>query len=133
MIKWRHPSSVPRDGSYFAIFAANGVLNNCQFDQDEQDGCFIITSMTDLDKRTSLTLAGFIGWARWPDVFAHIRDTASLVDSDEIKAARDDASYSTFRLGWFARKSEDEAHKTLALDTIATIERILKLLPPGSN
>jgi hypothetical protein len=66
----------------------------------------------------------------WPEIFAHIRDTANTVDAQEVTDARIQAWATVSSLTRFVR-DHDEEKKTLALETIKTIERLLAVLPPG--
>lgn len=122
------PIDGPRDGSHFAVVAANGELAGCTLDE-EQDGYVIVTLATS-SNRPSHTLTGYVGWAPWPEIFAHIRDTASTVDAQEVTDARIQAWATVSSLTRFV-KSHDDEKKTLALETIKTIERLLAVLPPG--
>jgi hypothetical protein len=128
VIRWRHPSTAPRDGSHFAVVAANGELAGCTLDE-EQDG-YVIVTLAPLGNRLAHTLTGYIGWAPWPEIFAHIRDTANTVDAQEVTDARIQAWATVSSLTRFVR-DHDEEKKTLALETIKTIERLLAVLPPG--
>jgi len=97
-----------------------------------EDGDFIISSIiAGPEKRRSAKLMGYIGWARWSDVFIHIRDTAHAVDTEEVTDARFNARITLNRLQAYM-KWMPEDQKALALRAAETIERLLKLVPPGN-
>jgi hypothetical protein len=128
VIKWMHPSNAPTDGSTFALITSKGELESCAFGEDDP-GAFTIATIATHEKRTAARLDGYVGWATWPHIFAHIQNTSDKIDKNEINDARHEALLSKIWLEELAGKSRDNENKEDALNAIKTIDRILKLLP----
>jgi hypothetical protein len=131
VITQRNPGTAPRDGRYFALFTADWDLKNCRFDSDEQGGCFIVAGIVDSGKHLSPTLMGYVGWSNWSDVFAHIRDTARMLDKDEVIETQFEAQATIASLRGLVLRPRHSDPKNVAERAIATIKRLLKLMPPG--
>jgi hypothetical protein len=131
VINWRNPSSAPCDGSYFALINSHGEIERCTFDSEEQGGVFVISSISNDDKRTARTLVGFMGWAKWSEIFIHIKDTSHQMDRQELLVARGIASIALKPLNTIANSQSSEWVKNRILGAANAIERLLKLLPRG--
>ncbi|MGB9114671.1 hypothetical protein [Bradyrhizobium sp.] len=128
MIKWRFPSSAPRDGTPFVVKKSNGVLQNCFFDQEAPG--FIIKGLVDAEKRMTPTLTDHVGWAPWGDLFEHLQDTGGDLDRQELRQARRHADTAIELLHWLACKSAPHDKETLQ-EVRSAIEGLLKIIPEG--
>jgi hypothetical protein len=128
MVKWRLPSSAPRDGSSFAVKKSNGVFENCFFDQDEAG--FVLTNFVDAKKRLAPTLTDHIGWVPWQVLFEHIHDTGDVLDRQELNETLLFADHTTITLKRLAKLSSAEDRKPFD-SAISAIESLRKLLPKG--
>ncbi len=128
MIKWRLPSSAPRDGSSFAVKKSNGVLENCYFDQDEPG--FIIISIVDAKKGFAPTLADHVGWVPWQILFEHVQDTADVLDRQELNDTLNYAHHTALSLKRLAERATADGRKPFD-SAISAIESLRKLLPRG--
>jgi hypothetical protein len=127
MIKWRLPSTAPRDGSAFVAKKSNGELDNCRFDQDEPS--FLVFSLIGTRKRRLPNLTDHVGWAPWQVLFRHIADTVDDIDRDELNDARTSADFAAMQLRHFARQLPD--HRERLKNAADAIDRLLKLAPKG--
>lgn len=76
MIKWRHPSSMPKDTSWVATVDPMGHLEGRSFDRVSDH--WRVWSIPGFGERICKTTSGVVGWATWQEVFDHLRATAHL-------------------------------------------------------
>jgi hypothetical protein len=80
MIKWRHPSSAPKDTSYFCGVNALGDITGWCFDREHNR--WQVWAVPGFAEHICMTTSTLVGWARWNEVIDHIRDTAHLSNGD---------------------------------------------------
>ena len=128
MIKWRLPSSAPRDGAPFVAKKSNGELENCIFDQNERG--FLIYELIRARKRLSPTLNDHVGWLPWQVLFDHVQDAAVTIDRNELNETLLGADLTANALKKIAERvvAKDREPLERALGAIKSLRR---LLPKG--